>query len=268
METLRQVAGGLLLAAFSAALVIGGISLALAESYVPEIPTPKETPAAPATITNTPVSQVSLFTPETQPVISETASPPASCQPPANWIPITVGSGEDLTTLALRYQSTTEELSQANCLLSSDLPTSSVLYVPPIPTDTVPPCGPPTGWVRYTVKAGNTMYSISHAYGISIPELQYANCIPSNQYGISTGQSLWVPNVAITRTPFASATATLTPISIIFPTLTSSPTATFTATITNTPTSTSTPTATVAPPTATPTATATVTSFPSSTPTP
>ena len=37
MQTLRQLGGSLLLAAFSIALVIGGISLALAESYVPVV---------------------------------------------------------------------------------------------------------------------------------------------------------------------------------------------------------------------------------------
>lgn len=212
METLRQAAGSLLLAIFSAALVIGGISLALAESYVQDIPTPTETQAQ-IPIIDTPTSQSLAF-------ITETLTTP--CE------------------------------------------TATSLYAPLLPTKTVATCGPPPGWISYTVRAGNTMYSISHAYSISVSELQFANCIPPYQYSIRVGQSLRVPNVAITRTPHATATPSLTLVSIIFPTLTHTPTSTPTATITPTATA----TATDPPPTATPTATATITSSPSPTPIP
>ena len=269
---LRQIGGSLLLAVVSAALVIGGISLALAESYVPEIPpTPTNTPAV-VPIFNSPTAQPVVLSTSTLPPPSATVPPPTSCPPPAGWIPITVRPGEDLVTLAQRHGSTSANLKAANCLFSNDLPNGSVIYVPPVPTKTPIPCGPPAGWVRYTVQPGNTMYGLSQAFGVSISQLQFANCISTNQYTLSTGQSVWVPNVA-TRTPRATATATLTPVSIIFPTLTR--TATITPTATDTPTSTLTPTnvptftatATVPSPTTPPTATATITAFPSSTPT-
>jgi len=271
METLRQIGGSILLALFSAGLVIGGISLALAESYVPDMPTPTETPAS-VPIFNSPTAQPVVLNTNTLPVPSETVRPPTSCPPPAGWIGITVQPGENLVTLAARYRSTPQQLSVANCLFSSDLPTGSIIYVPPIPTKTTVPCGPPAGWVRYTVRAGNTMYSLSQAYGVSVSQLQLANCMPANQYNLATGQSIWVPNV-VTRTPRATATATLTPVSIVFPTITRTatvtPTAsnvpTYTMTATNVPTSTA--TATFASPTTPPTATATITGFPTSTPT-
>ncbi len=253
IDTLRQVAGSLLLAAFSAILVIGGISLALAENNVPQlIPTPIEL--------TTQIPMLDTATPLPVALPTNTVVPSPSCAPPQNWVPVSVQSGETLATIAARYQSTSEELSQANCLSSTELHPDSILYVPPPPINTASTCGHPSGWVQYTVKTGNTMFNISHAYGISISELQHANCIVSNQYNLRVGQTLWVPNVSITRTPLASATPTLTFVSIIFPTITYTPT--------STPTSTATTTDTITPPTATPTATATITSFPTSTSTP
>jgi hypothetical protein len=269
MGTLRQISGSILLALFSISLVIGGISLALAESYVPDFPTPTETLAL-VSIFNTPTFQPQLQVTETISVPTETVPPPVSCPPPTGWIPITVQPGENLATLALRHHSSPENLLVANCLFSTDLTTGSIVYVPSIPTNTPIPCGPPAGWIRYTVQAGNTMYSLSQAYGVSITQLQFANCMLTNQYSLSTGQSLWVPNVA-TRTPRATATATLTPVSIIFPTITRTATVTPTAskvptsTMTSTNVPTSTATATVASPTTPPTATATITAFPTST---
>ncbi|MGB7876430.1 MAG: LysM peptidoglycan-binding domain-containing protein [Anaerolineales bacterium] len=286
MDVLRQISGSILLAIFSIALVIGGISLALAESYVPEIPpTPTITPALDP-IFNTPTSQPLVLITTTLSIPSATVPPPTTCPPPAGWIPITVGPGDDLATLALLHQSTPQQLSVANCLFSSNLPTGSIIYVPSAPTRTAIPCGPPAGWVRYIVRPGNTMTSLSQAFGLSISQLQFANCMASNQYYLAVGQSIWVPNVA-TRTPRATATATQTPISIVFPTLTRTatitPTASLTPTTTDIPTSTnvptgtatrtatnvpSSPTSTSPPPTATPTASATITAFPTPTNTP
>jgi LysM repeat protein len=278
MDTLRQLGGGLLLAAFSAALVVGGISLALAESYVPVVPTPTDT-QAPVISFPSPTSPSLAFITETilpspSPSPTETIPPPTSCPPPSGWVAITVQPGEDLLTLAARYKTTREQLLAANCLFSNDLPTGSILYVPPIPTDTPVPCGPPAGWIRYIVQPGNTLYSLSQAYGVSLSQLQFANCMAANQYNLATGQTIWVPNV-VTRTPRATATPTLTPVIIIFPTLTGTVPATSTTiappTSTNIPTSTNVPTGTPTgtatgtaspPPTATLPATATITAFP------
>jgi len=278
MGTLRQLGSSLFVATFSLALVIGGISLALAESYVPVVPTPTETQALiPFVATPTlrplqPLPEITTASPP--PTQTATIPPPTSCLPPLGWIPVTVGTGDDLTTLAYRYRSTPESLRSANCLFSTDLPAGSIIYVPPIATNTPVPCGPPPGWIRYTVQPGNSMYSLSQAYGVSISALQFANCMSASQTYLAVGQSVWVPNVP-TRTPRATATATLTPVSIVFPTLTHTSTATQTATQISTPTATPTSTATGTstatlppPPTATPTATATITAFPSQTSSP
>lgn len=274
MDTLRQVGGSLLLALFSVALVVGGISLALAESYVPVIPTPTETLALrPVVATFTPTSLAAASFTATLPSPTQTIPPPpTSCPPPAGWVAISVQPGENLAILATRYRSTPEQLLVANCLFSNDLPAGSIVYVPPVPTQTNIPCGPPPGWIRYTVRPGNTLTGLSLAFGVSVTQLQFANCMSVNQFSLSVGQTIWVPNVA-TRTPRATGTATLTPVSIVFPTLTWTasvtplPTDTLVPTATQTASPTLEPTATVPSPTTPPTATATITSFPTATPT-
>lgn len=282
MQIIRQIGISFLLAFLSVALVIGGISLALAESYVPAIPSTPTNTQAPLPVFDTPTPQPIILATDTLSAPTATFPPPTSCPPPVGWIAITVQPGDDLVSIAMRYQSTPENLLIANCLFSTDLLTGSILYVPPFPTQTSVPCGPPPGWVPYTVRPGNTIYSLSQAFGISSAQLQFANCMSTNQYSLVVGQTIWVPYYA-TRTPRATATATLTPVSIIFPTITGTatvtPTATNipTATKTNVPTATATqtsvpsftPTATVvASPTTPLTATATITALPSATPIP
>lgn len=266
MQTVRQLAGSILLALLSLLLVLGGIALALGESYLP---------AATPTALQTQTSVFVFFTPTgtfpvvetasltSAPTVTETLPPPTSCPPPAGWIAIQVQPLDTLASLALQYKTTPELLIQSNCLFSSDLTPGTFLYVPPVPTPTSVPCGPPPGWVRYTVQPGNTLFSLSQAFGVSVSQLQRANCMPYSQTTINAGQSIWVPNVA-TRTP------TLTPVSIIFPTLTWTasplPTPTWTPLPSPTWTPSPSPTPTEPPPTPPPTATPSITAFPTSTP--
>lgn len=123
---------------------------------------------------------------------------------------------------------------QINCLTSQVLIPGSFLYVPPLPTNTLIPCGPPSGWIIYIVKPKDNLYQISNLYQTTVPQLQAGNCMGSSTL-IITGQILYVPNVA-TITP----TVTLTPSPTSTPTIT--PTASSTATPTHTPTLTATPT--------------------------
>ena len=215
MQSLRQLGGGVIIAIISVLLVIGGISLALAET-LPAQATP--TPIPPTTSldfptatftaspmigepnTVTPTASLTLFAPETA-FATNTLFVQASCNPPTGWIPITTRSGDTVYTLAQRYKTSAENLGTANCLSSFDVPVGFMIYVPPVPTVTVIPCGPPTGYVRrYVVQRGDTLYSIATLYRISYPTLQRANCMGSSTT-IYTGQLLWVPNISIpTRT--------------------------------------------------------------------
>jgi LysM repeat protein len=114
----------------------------------------------------------------------------------------------------------------------------------PTPTPTGELCGPPSDWVLILVESGDTLAEISAAYGVSIADLQYANCLGDSTV-IDPGTGLYVPNApTITPTPIPTNTSTPKP----------------TAASTNAPTKTNTPTSTPVPadPTSTPTPTNTV----------
>jgi LysM repeat protein len=214
MQTLRQLGGGVVIAIVSVILVIGGIFLSLAETLPPPAtptqlpPTfPESFPTPTATTIGSPVSDTPTAT-DTK-IATVTASlavaSPTTCTPPSGWILVTTGSGDTVYTLAERYKTTADNLNAANCLTSAELPTGMALYVPPVPTVTVIPCGPPFGWVRnYVVQPGDTLFRIALAYNITYPQLQRGNCMGSSTT-IYTGQRLWVPNVP-TRTPVPGVT--------------------------------------------------------------
>jgi LysM repeat protein len=266
MKALRQMGSGFIIGVVSLLLVVGGISLSLAETSAPSLPpTPSPIPTTFA------VEFASPLPPPTQfvEISTETSTPtptmilaqPTSCVIPAGWVSITVRSNDTLYSIAERHKTTADILDQNNCLNNIPPATGSVLYVPPVPTVTVIPCGPPASWVRaHTVKAGENLFRISLLYRTSVAQLQRANCMGSSTI-IHVGQVLWVPNVptstpGITVTPTPSRTSThsfATPTN----TLTRTPdfsTPTNTATNTTVPTSTTAPTQTIPPsPTPTPT---------------
>jgi LysM repeat protein len=217
MKTLRQLGGGVIVAIFSVILVIGGIFLSLAETLPPpatptQIPPtfPQSFPTPTATTIGFPATDTQTATSEL-PTASQTASPAlaavssTACTPPSGWILVTTGAGDTVYTLAQRYKTTAENLNAANCLTAAELPAGMALYVPPVPTVTVVPCGPPSGWVRgYTVQRGDTLFSIALSYNITYPQLQRGNCMGSSTT-IYAGQRLWVPNVP-PRTPIPGTT--------------------------------------------------------------
>ena len=94
-------------------------------------------------------------------------------------------------------------------------------------------CGAPSNWIQYTVKSGDTLYSISVKYQTSVNDLKFANCLYSNT--IITGSKLWVPN-----TPTITPTKTQSPTSTPKPESTNTPIPVASKTPTPTPTETET----------------------------
>lgn len=201
MQTLRQLGGGVIVAIFSVILVIGGIFLSLAETLPPPA-TPTQIPPTFPESFPTPTGTIETPTglPTLTPFVTETASPtlvlsPTACTPPSGWVRVTTGAGDTVYTLAERYKTTADSLNAANCLTAAELPAGVALYVPPVPTVTVIPCGPPSTWVRaYTVQRGDTLFRIALSYNITYTQLQRGNCMGSSTT-IYPGQRLWVPNV-------------------------------------------------------------------------
>ena len=197
MQAARQMGSGLFYVLISIILVVGGLSLALAESN--NSPSPTLTPslmALPQTLTPMPFTQAgTTATPTVIPSITQTISAPLNCTPPSGWILIAVQPGESLSSLAARYQTTPEQLKQANCLSAQSLTPGYGIFIPPQPTNTTIPCGPFPGWIRgYMVKPGDTLFHIATIYRTTVDDLERANC-RSNSTIIFAGDRLWVPNV-------------------------------------------------------------------------
>jgi LysM repeat protein len=206
MQAWRQLGVGVLIGIVSAVLVIGGVFLALAEN-LPARATPTQIPPTfPQSFpTPTPTIVTALpsdtLTATILPSATASALPTAVqatstlCVPPSGWVRVTTAAGDTVYSLAQRYKTSAESLSAANCLSAVEVPAGSALYVPPVPTVTVVPCGPPAGWVRgYIVQPGDTLFRIALSYNITYPQLQRANCMGSSTT-IYTGQRLWVPNI-------------------------------------------------------------------------
>ena len=236
MQALRQLGAGVIVAIFSVILVIGGIFLSLAET-LPSPATPTLIPPTfPLSFPTPTATVVTILPSETQtetvlpsetasvlPTASQISVSPTSCTPPSGWIRITTATGETVYALAQRYKTSAESLSAANCLTAVEVPAGSALYVPPVPTVTIIPCGPPAGWVKnYIVQPGDTLFRIAVLYNITYPQLQRGNCMGSSTT-IYTGQRLWVPNIPI-RTPTPGVTIIPTfPSETSLPTLTTAP---------------------------------------------
>lgn len=271
MSGFRQLISGFLTGLLSTVLVLGALSLSVLEGghfVLPPTATPTALPVTPLP-----------GEPSPTPYPTPTPPPPTQCPPPKGWTPYIIQSGDTLMDLSAQFQIPVETLSKANCLFTSQLTPGTLIFVPPLPTltitlttapefptatepqPTVKVCGPPPGWVIYIVKPGDTLYRLSRILGVTVADLQLANCL-SNPSDIKAGMFLYVPFLPATPTFTPTRTQTKTPVS---PSVTAiSPTATFTPV---------TPSSTPVPPTSTftpepPTPTFTSSPVPSDTPIP
>jgi LysM repeat protein len=241
MRMVRQVLPGLLIALVSILLILGGLTLSFAEGNTP-VPAQTHTrtrqlsatfttqfisPTTPATPSPTPLPLTVTFTP---------SSSPTECPPPAGWVAYVVKSGDTLEGLVARYHTSTETFLQANCLVADIPEIGSTIFVPPLPTVTSEVCGPPVGWVQYHVQPGDTLYHLSVEFGVTVQELQHANCMGTSTL-LVVGKLLYVPPWAPTPpTPTYPFYFTETPTWTVIVPGTSTPTPTDTDTPTETPT--------------------------------
>jgi LysM repeat protein len=281
MKALRDLTFGLLSAIASGVIVLGALSLALIEG------TPLQPTIDSSSITSIPQARtqaqqlvIGTITPSTPAVITSAPAPalPTACPSPTGWELYTIQPGDSVQQLAEKHDITPDTLRDANCLGSDVLLPTYTLYLPALPPTSTPsispatvtpiPCGPPWGWVTRIVRYGDTLFKLSLSYGVSVPQIQFANCMGTSTY-IRAGQSLYLPNVIPLRTAVPTKTFTVTATATLFtPSQTSiSLTLTRTATQTYTFTPTFTPTIT-ATPTNTPTYTITPSYTPTYTPTP
>lgn len=99
----------------------------------------------------------------------------------------TVKAGDNLYTIANKYNTTVDNLKSINNLTSDVLQIGQVLKIPGIEVTT-----PNTNTNEtYTVKAGDNLYSIANKYGVTVDAIKNANGLTSNL--INVGQILIIP---------------------------------------------------------------------------
>lgn len=79
-------------------------------------------------------------------------------------------------------------------------------------------CVAPNGWIPYTVKPTDSIFRLSLVYGISVADLQVANCLGESTY-VRPGEIIYVPNP-----PTSTPTYTPVPPTATFMKLILSPT--------------------------------------------
>lgn len=106
---------------------------------------------------------------------------------PVSGTKYTVKAGDTLYSIAKKYNITVSSLAKANSITNYNL--IRVGQVLTIPGKTI---APPATSVKYTVKAGDTLYSIAKKYNITVAPLAKANNI-TNYNLIRVGQVLTIP---------------------------------------------------------------------------
>jgi LysM repeat protein len=117
-----------------------------------------------------------------------------------------VGPGETLSALSQRFGIAVDELIQANHLDSADrIAVGQVLVVPNAAASTA---APPAS--RYTVQAGDTLWSIATRYGTTVATLSSLNDI-ADANALQVGQVLRLPGGAIPSGASSSASTAAAP---------------------------------------------------------
>ena len=171
----------------------------------PSVTAPVETPEPTATPEPTP---------EPTPTLEPTLIPGMveRCVPPAGWVPYTVRRGDTLFLLSVRHGAGVEAIKIANCLTSDVILQGDVIYLPTAPLPTPPPrhcSGPPLDWVLYTVRPGDTMFSLARSRGVTVYDVLLANCRESVY--LYAGTPLYLPPAAPGPTPVPGTTPVVPP---------------------------------------------------------
>lgn len=119
--------------------------------------------------------------------VSQLLKLPTSSPPPASGVKYTVKAGDTLYSIAKKYNTTVAAIAAANKIPSPYI--IRVGQVLTIPGKAVPP---PAAVIKYTVKSGDTLYSIAKRYNTTVAKIAAANKIPS-PYIIRVGQVLTIP---------------------------------------------------------------------------
>ena len=103
---------------------------------------------------------------------------------PNNMFMYTVKSGDNLYSIAKKYNTSVDEIKKLNYLTNNNLYIGQVLRIPEMySNDIVLP-----NYINYTVKKGDNLYSIARNYNISVDTIKSDNGLSNNI--LSIGQNL------------------------------------------------------------------------------
>jgi LysM repeat protein len=137
--------------------------------------------------------------------VANTSTPTVTPTPSPTPFLYTIKSGDTLSVIAQRYKTTVEALMQANGITDATrihIGTKLKIVQPPDYSATM-------AYETYEVKAGDTLYTISAKYKLTIAKIKQINNLTSDRLGV--GQKLRIPVGTATPTPSVTPTATLSP---------------------------------------------------------
>jgi LysM repeat protein/predicted nucleic acid-binding Zn ribbon protein len=137
--------------------------------------------------------------------VADTATPTPTLTPSPTPFVYKIKSGETLSAIASRFNTTVEVLMEANNIADATLirvGTELTIVQPPDFTATM-------AYETYEVEQGDTLYTISAEYELTIAQLKEINSLTSDQ--LRVGQELRIPVGTATPTPTLTPIPTLTP---------------------------------------------------------
>ena len=100
----------------------------------------------------------------------------------------TVVEGEDIQTVAGRYDVTVEDILVTNGMETEEITVGTVIYIPP--KHAMGYFDPDNG--TYVVASGDDLYEIAKRFGTTVEAIGEANALTSNK--IEAGATLQIPN--------------------------------------------------------------------------
>ncbi len=137
--------------------------------------------------------------------VADTPTPTVTPTPSPTPFVYTIKSGETLSEIARRFDTTVEAIMEANGITdASRVRAGTVLTIvqPPDYTLTM-------AYETYEVQQGDTLYTIAAEYGLTVGELKQINNLEKDT--LSVGQKLRIPVGTATPTPTLTPTLTPTP---------------------------------------------------------
>jgi LysM repeat protein len=137
--------------------------------------------------------------------IADTATPTPTLTPSPTPFLYTIRTADTLSAIAKRFNTTVEALMEANGITDATrirVGTQITIVQPPDYSSTM-------AYETYEVQQGDTLYTLSAKYGLTIAEIKEINDLQSD--ALSIGQQLRIPVGTATPTPTLTPSPTLTP---------------------------------------------------------